>query len=183
MHHRWFSIIGTTLTMAIIWSGAMGRAQAPAIPTRVMVRVVSQDAKILSDHVGGARVIIRDARTGEILAQGIQKGGSGDTKRIMIEPRKRGASIYDTPGAAGFSTTLMLTRPTVVEVIAEGPLNYPQATQRASKTLLLVPGKDVLGDGIVLTLHGFIVTLETPASEANANVGQPLPIRATVRMM
>lgn len=183
MFNSRFGFIGAALVAVAIWGDAAVPAQTPAIPTRVMVRVVSQDAKILSDHVGGARVIIRDARTGKILAQGIQKGGSGDTNRIMIEPRKRGTPVYDTPGAAGFLATLMLTRPTVVEVVAEGPLGYPQAIQRASKTLLLVPGKDVLGDGIVLTLHGFIVTLETPSDEAEAHVGEPLLIRATVRMM
>ena len=41
----------------------------------------------------------------------------------------------------------MLERATVVEVTAEGPLGTPQSTQRASKTLLLVPGQDVLGGG------------------------------------
>jgi hypothetical protein len=37
--------------------------------------------------------------------------------------------------------------------------------QHASTTLLLVPGHDVAGDGVILTLHGFTVEMvEAPAS-------------------
>ena len=154
-----------------------------AVPTRVMVRAVSQDAKILQDPVGGARITIRDAETGEVLAEGLQEGSSGDTDLIMHAPRERGTSIYDTPNAAGFLATLHLDRPTRVEVEAEGPLAYPQAVQRATATTLLVPGRDVVGDGLVLTIHGFIVEVLSPADSAQTPVvGDTLDVRARVRM-
>ena len=154
-----------------------------AVPTRVMVRAVSQDAKILQDPVGGARITIRDMETGEVLAEGLQKGGSGETDLIMQAPHERGTSIYDTPGAAGFLATLHLDRPTRVEVEAEGPLAYPQAVQRATATTLLVPGQDVLGDGLVLTIHGFIVEVLAPADSAQTSTaGDSLDVRARVRM-
>jgi hypothetical protein len=75
-----------------------------------------------------------------------------------------------------------LERPTVVEVTAEGPLGSPQATERASKTLLLVPGEDVLGDGIILEIHGFIVKTLSPLMDAKVAVGSPFEVRATVTM-
>lgn len=75
----------------------------------------------------------------------------------------------------------MLEQPTVVEVTAEGPLDTPQSTQRVSKTLLLVPGQDVLGEGILLEIHGLTVTLLAPTPDAGLSVGSQLNVRATVK--
>lgn len=147
-----------------------------------MVHAVSRDAKLLGTHVGGARITIREAATDKVLAEGVQQGGSGDTKRIMVEPHRRGAVLYDTPDAAGFLATVTLERPTVVEISAEGPLGHAQATQRTSKTLLLVPGEDVLGDGVVLEIHGFILEFLQPAAEERVKAGDAIPVRATMTM-
>jgi hypothetical protein len=159
-----------------------GWAQNESVPTKVLVRAVSRDAKILHDGVGGALITIKDAATGRILAQGLQKGSSGDTAKIMRQPRARGAAVYDTPGAAGFLATVNLSRPTVVEIIAEGPLNAPQAKQRAAKTMLLVPGQDVLGEGVLLEIHGFIVTLLAPEPQTAWRAGEPLAVRVKAVM-
>lgn len=169
------------LTVGVV-ALALGDFAHAVIPTRVMVRAVSRDAKIIGTGVGGARVTIRDASTGEVLAEGLQQGATGDTAKIIIEPRKRHESVYDTAAAAGFEATLMLDRPTRVEVTAEGPLDYPQAMMKASKWLLLVPGQDVLGDGILLEIHGFIVTLISPTPDDTFKQGDELEVRATVRM-
>lgn len=148
--------------------------------TSITVRVIANDAKIIGSGVGGARVHIEDTETGEILAQGEQQGETGATRAIMVEPHVRGASILNTPGAAHFTATLRLERPTVVTVVAEGPLGYEHAMQRASTTLLLVPGEDVVGDGIVLSLHGFIVELLEPATTP---VGDRAAVRVRIRML
>lgn len=153
-----------------------------AVPTQVVVRAVSNDAKIIQDPVGGARITIRDADTGEVLTQGLQTGDSGSTDKIMRQAHKRGATIYDVPGAAKYDATLSLTQPTRVEITAEGPLEYPQARQTATKTVLLIPGEDVTGDGITLTLHGFIVEL-LKASETDGTTEEELSVRARVRML
>jgi len=155
---------------------------AGGTPTTVRVRAVSRDAKILSSAVGGARITIRDEATGAVLAEGFQEGDSGETDAIMVQPRRRHAHVYDTPGAGLFEATLELESPTVVEITAEGPLGYPQATRKVSKTLLLVPGEDVLGDGILLEIHGFIIELQAPLPAAQLVAGGHLEIRATVRM-
>lgn len=151
-------------------------------PTRVMVHVVARDAKLIGTHVGGVRISIRDAATGKVLAEGVQQGESGDTKRIMVEPHRRGAALYDTPGAAGFLATLTLEQSTVVEIAAEGPLGHPQAMERASKTLLLVPGEDVLGDGVVLEIHGFILEFLEPTEDAHVKAGEPIAVRAKMTL-
>ncbi|MEF8817907.1 MAG: hypothetical protein V5A20_13675 [Salinibacter sp.] len=153
-----------------------------AVPTQVTVRAVSNDAKLIQDPVGGAHITIEHVETGEVLAEGRQSGDSGSTEKIMRQPHERGASIYEAPGAAKYETTLDLAEPTRVRVTAEGPLDYPQAMQTASKTVLLVPGEDVAGDGITLTLHGFIVEVLRP-SASDVNPGGDVPVRARVQMM
>jgi hypothetical protein len=157
-------------------------AQTGGKETKIMIRAIARDAKVIGTHVGGARITVRDTATGEILAQGMQQGGTGDTDTIMKKPRTRGMALYNTPDASGFLAVLHLEKPTVVEISAEGPLGNAQATQRSSKTLLLVPGEDVLGDGILLEIHGFIITPLAPLPDAKVRGGSPFEVRATVTM-
>jgi hypothetical protein len=155
-------------------------AQSPGVETHVLVHVRAHDAKLIGDAVGGARVTITDAGTGEILATGVTAGGTGDTRLIIETPHERRADFMDTPGAAGFRAGFRLTRPTVVEISAVGPLSFPQAIVRASTTLLLDPGADIGGNGIVLDLRGLIVeVLEATPTSGDAGVA----VRARVRML
>jgi len=154
-----FVTLSSVLIGAVI---ACGTATAQQVV--VTVRVVSRDAKIIGSGVGGARVIIRNAVTGQVLASGSQEGGTGNTGRIVRDPHVRGELIYDGPDAARFTATIAIDTPTVVEVIGEGPLGIAHAMQRAMKSVLLVPGQDIMGDGIVLELHGFIVEVLQPTS-------------------
>jgi len=153
------------------------------IPTKVLVRALARDAKIIYDTVGGAHFTFKDAATGRLLAEGIQQGSSGDTDLIMVKPRQRGVKVFDTPGSAGFVATLLLNEPTMVEITAEGPLKYPDSMQRSTKTVLLLPGQDVLGEGIILEIHGFVVSLLNPGEEKKANSSEPLDVKANVTMM
>jgi hypothetical protein len=161
---------------------ALPAAAQEAVPTQITVRAVSNDAKLIQDPVGGAHITIEDIETGTVLAEGRQTGDSGSTDMIMRQPHERGGTIYDVPGAAKYETTLKLTEPTRVRVTAEGPLDYPQAMQTASKTVLLVPGEDITGDGLTLTLHGFIVEILSPPAQ-EVTPGDEVSIRARVRMM
>ncbi len=173
---------------SLLAGGALTTAGAAPLPaqeasTRVMVRAVAHDAKIIGSGVGGARITIRDAASGEVLARGVQEGGTGDTQRIVVAPRARDERVYDTEGAAGFLAELDLDRPTRVEITAEGPLGIPHATQRASRTLLLVPGEHVLGDGVVLELYGFTVELLEPGPHDELRPGDEVTVRARVTML
>ena len=149
--------------------------------TQVRIRVVAHDAKIIGSGVGGARVWVKNADTGEVLAQGVQSGGTGDTKAIVVDPVTREATIFDSPGAAELTVTLNLDEPTVLEFVGEGPLGFGYAMQRATKRMLVVPGQDLLGDGVVLDLHGFIVELLEPMS-VEQGVDE-IQLRVRVRMM
>lgn len=170
-------------TRLLLWFGVISclisTGWAEALPTKVRVRAVSRDAKIIGTGVGGALITIQDSETGEILARGMQLGGTGDTDRIMVAPRTRNATVYDTEKGAYFEAVLMLDHPTQVEVIAEGPMGFPQAVQRASKSLLLVPGKDIGGEGILLEIHGFIVRL---LSSPDLPAGRPAEVKARLNM-
>lgn len=166
---------------------AAGQDQAEAlegpVPTQVVVRVAAHDAKLIGSGVGGARVTIRDASTGEVLAEGVQEGGTGSTERIMETPRERGDTVYATPDAAAFTATLDLAAPTQVEITAEGPLGTPHAIQRATKSVLLLPGRDVVGEGVVLELHGFTVVVEAPPADAPLSDDDSMVVRAKVEML
>jgi hypothetical protein len=154
-----------------------------AIPTKVLVRVVSKDAKVIGTGVGGAAVRIVNLETGETLIAGKQEGGTGDTDRIMVQPRQRGKAVYGTPGAALFLAEIPLEKPTRVEIRVEAPLAFPQALQKGSKSLTLIPGRDIAGEGVVIELDGLIVNVLSPASGGVLKKGEEVRVRAEVKML
>ena len=156
---------------------------AEKILTKVIVRVVSKDAKVIGSGVGGAFVRIKNLETGEILAQGKQEGGTGDTERIMVQPRRRGEPLYGTPDAASYQAEIFLDKPTQVEIFTEAPLAYPHALQKGSKTLTLIPGKHILGEGVIIELNGLIVNILSPSPKESLKKGDNIMVRAEVRML
>jgi hypothetical protein len=176
-------LTGISGLTAILCLGAAASLPAQPVETRLLVRAVSADAKIIGTNVGGARITVRDVANGTVLSQGTQLGSTGSTERIMRAPRQRGARVFDTERAAGFVATLEIDEPTLVEVTAEGPLGTPQATQRSSTTLWLVPGEDVLGEGLVLVLHGFAIRLESPSVERSFVAGESIALRVHAEML
>jgi len=153
-------------------------AQEPT-ETQVLVRVLSHDAKLIGTNVGGARVTIRDALTGTVLTTGIHEGSTGDTDLLVRQPHARGSKTFDTPGAAGFLAVLDLSAPTQLQIDVEGPLAFPDQLQRASKTLYVFPGENVLGEGVVLVLNGFTIRV----ADSEQPEGGRLEVSAEVRML
>ena len=156
---------------------------AEKIGTKVIVRVVARDAQVIGSGVGGALIRIKNLETEEILAEGKQDGGTGSTERIMVQPRRRGETVYGTSGSAYFEAKILLDRPTRVEIDAEAPLGYPQAIQKGSKTLTLIPGKDVLGEEIIIELNWLIVSILSPSPKESLKKGDKIMVRAEVRML
>jgi hypothetical protein len=156
---------------------------AEKITTKLIVRVVARDAMVIGSGVGGALVRIKNLETGEILAEGKQEGGAGSTDRIMVQPHQHGETIYGTFGAAYFEAKISLDHPTQVEIYAEAPLAYPQAIQKGSKTLTLIPGKDVSGEGVIIELNGLIVNILSPSPEESLRKGEEVIVKAEVRML
>ena len=156
---------------------------AEKVSTKIIVRVVSKDAKVIGSGVGGALVRIKNLETGEILAQGKQDGGTGDTDRIMVQPHKRGEVLFGTPDAAFFQAEIPLDKPTQIEIYTEAPLAYPHNIQKGSKSLTLIPGKHILGEGIIIELNGLIVNILSPPSKESLKKGEKILVRAEVRML
>lgn len=156
---------------------------AEKIPTKVVVRVVSKDAKVVGSGVGGAFVRIKNLETGEVLAQGKQEGGTGETDRIMVQPRRRGEVLFGTPDAAFYQAEILLDEPTQVEISAEAPLAYPHASQKGSKTITLIPGKHILGEGLIIELNGLIVNVLSPSPKESLKRGEAVLVRAEIRML
>ena len=183
----WQRFEGVCLLMSVSIILATGAASAaevsPPIATPVVVRVVASHAMALGDNVGGATVTIRDVETGAVLASGRQTGPSGDAISIMQTPHLHIEPVYSVRESASFRTELQLTKPTLVEVVGEGPLKFPQAIRRASKTVLLYPGKAVTGDGIILELNGLLVNIEAPTADRPLGIGDEGTLRATVKML
>jgi len=171
---------------SVIWLALAGWAlSAPPqavgqVSTKVRIRVVARDSKVIGDGVGGARIQVKDVASGHVLAEGIQQGGTGSTSALVENPIHRGEPVYEAEGAAVFTADLKLAEPTVLEFVGEGPLDYDHAMQRATKTMLVVPGEDILGNGVVLELNGFIVEL---LESEQLNSPTELGVEARVRML
>jgi hypothetical protein len=175
-------ILSSLTLVCVVISFVHPSFSAEKIPTKIIVRVISKDSKVIGSGVGGALVRIKNLETGEILAQGKQEGGTGDTDRIMVQPRKRGEVLYGTPDAAFFQAEIPLDRPTQAEIYTEAPLSYPHNIQKGSKTLTLIPGKHILGEGVIIELNGLIVNIPSPPKGSLKRGGEIL-VRAEVRML
>ena len=135
----------------------LAAAPAHAAPTPVTVRVISQDAKFVGDHTGGAGVVLRDVETQAVLAEGRTQGGTGDTDLIMKSagrsPRRA------APGTAAFEAVLEIDHPTLVRLEVHGPLDRPGSAVRVTAERWFMPGEPVTaGDGWVVELPGLAVT-------------------------
>ena len=132
--------------------------------TQIMVRAKAVDAKYLGTGVGGVKVVVEDAETGEILDQGWINGGTGNTDALIKNPIKRGQLMADD-NTAGYLATVDISSPRLLRFKLIGPYGYRQSLQEASITSWAIPGKDILGDGITLDMPGFIVDAWTQILE------------------
>lgn len=157
-----------------------------ATETKVIVRVKAKDAKFIGSSLGGAYVIIRNKTNQQILAEGKTSGSTGNTRSIMIEPQKRGRSISDEQ-TAKFLASIDIDEPTFVRIEVKSPINNKQAQASVSTELWLIPGKDILGDGIILEVPGFIIDILKPRTHhyipLNSVKDKPFKIQANIVMM
>lgn len=149
--------------------------------TSVVVRAQSRDAKFIGTSMGGAQIIMTDAVTGNILAEGVTEGSTGDTGRLVKEPHERYGRL-STDGAAKFEATLSLEEPTFVTITARAPLAQKQSLVETSTQLWLIPGKDITGDGIILEIPGLAIDILQPQAHERTTDSDVL-IRANLVMM
>ena len=158
---------------------------ARAEPTEIVVRVMAKDGKFVGTSMGGAQIVLRDADSGETLAQGLTAGGTGSTPKIMTMPHTPRDVLSDSD-AAKYSVTLDLERPRRITVTATGPMNPKEAAMTVSSTQWVVPGKSLNGgDGWVIELRGFAVNLidALPAEVRIGGAPQKIALKAKVTLM
>lgn len=157
-----------------------------ATETQVIVRAKAKDAKFIGSSIGGAYVIIRNALTDAILAEGKTMGSTGNTNLIMTEAHERGKALTDD-NTAKFLARIELDEPTFVRIEVMAPLNKKQARVNASTELWLIPGKHILGDGVILEIPGFIIDILAPRTHRFINLSKlennTLKIEANMVMM
>lgn len=157
-----------------------------ATETKIVIRAKARDAKFIGSSLGGAYVIIRNKVNQQILAEGKTTGSTGNTDLIMKNPRMRSSSIADAQ-TAGFLAKIDIEEPTFVSIEVVSPFNHRQAQAKVSTELWLIPGRDILGDGIILEIPGFIIDILKPRTHQylslNAIKDKPFQIQANIVMM
>lgn len=159
-------------------------APAQSEETPITVRVISEGAKFIGTSMGGVQVTIEDARTGEILASGVTRGDTGDTRTIMQTPHGRGTPL-STEGAAKFDAMIDIDAPTRIRTTVHGPLVQEQAANTVSATRWVLPGVGIAGnDGWLFEMPGMVVdVLSPPAHVKLSGLPQTVEIAANVMMM
>ena len=137
---------------------ALAQLAGPALaePTAITIRAISHDGKFIGDSMGGVRVRLTEAASGRELAAGTTSGTTGDTRKLVVEPRQRQTPIH-TPDASAFRAVVDIDRPTLVRVEATGPLGKPDAQITVSAMRWLLPGQPLDGDGWTLEFPGLAV--------------------------
>ena len=156
-------------------------AISSAQEVEIMVRAQAGDAKFIGSSIGGAKILIKDALTNEILAEGITKGSTGNTEKIMKQAQIRGKRITDDQ-TAGFNAKVQIAEPRFVTIEAYAPWNKKQARVKSSTQLWLLPGKDITGEGIILKIPGFVVDIVTPQTHQSYSSSE-IKFQANIVMM
>lgn len=149
--------------------------------TTVVVRAKAKDAKFIGSSMGGAHVTIKEVSTGKLLAEGVTRGSTGDTGKLMQKPHRRYVDL-STEDAAKFVAELELSEPVFVEVAATAPLAQRQSQVTSSTQLWLIPGKDITGDGILLEIPGYAIDILQPQAHEGIS-SDTITITANAVMM
>lgn len=169
------------LIMALLFSSLVS-----ATETKVMIRAKARDAKFIGTSLGGAHIIVRNKLNQRILAEGNTTGSTGNTDLIMKSPKVRGNSIADEQ-TGGFMATIDIDEPTFVNIEVISPLNSRQAQAVVSTELWLIPGKNILGEGIILEIPGYIIDILKPRTHQyialNGIKDKPFLFQANIVMM
>lgn len=142
------------LVLAVaVWLGLT--APALAEPTTITVRALARDAKFIGTSMGGVEVTLTDG-AGRVLAKGKTQGGTGDTDRLVVNPRIRGAKLAGE-GDAAFTAVIDIDRPTLVHLRAEGPAHPAGSAVTVTSSAWVLPGKSSVGDGWFVEFPGLAI--------------------------
>ncbi|MFW6325093.1 MAG: hypothetical protein ACOC0U_08535 [Desulfovibrionales bacterium] len=176
-----YILLGGMLLMIFASESSLG-SQPEDMTVELTVQVIARGSKLIGTSMGGMRIVIQDAETGEVLEEGVTSGETGDTEQIMKTPRT-GADpvVYDD--AAAFKTKLELSGPRMVRITAYGPLNARLSAHSISAEQWLIPGKDLTGKAaLILEWPGLVVEILEPEDSLFLKKGESLEIEAGVVM-
>lgn len=148
--------------------------------TKVIIRTKAKDAKFIGTSMGGSMIMIKDAMTGEILAKGLTKGGTGNTQKIMRDTKERYTQIHE--GSAFFETTLRLQKPIFVDIEALGAANHESRVLTTTQ-VWLIPGKNMDGQGIILEIPGFVLDGLFPQAHQGFSIEKDKTIELKANMV
>lgn len=162
--------------------------------TRVLVRVQARGGKFIGPDGGYSLVTLREVVSGEILAQRIATGGSGNlsatfsrgaSREVIVTPGTDGDTVQwlSAPsGTAGLMATLDLHRPTLVEFSATTLSNGIPNGHGVREQMWLTPGVHLDQEpGVVLVIPGLSVQILTP--DVATPVAGSVNVTAWVAMM
>jgi len=174
-----------------------------ASSTSITVRVQAKGGKFLADDIGGSEVTIRDAQTGEWLGGGLALGtdsgnlsdlysSSSSLSAIVTPPASFGGTpavwwLSPDTGTSGLVAGLEISRPTLLEIAAFGPLGGLQSAHRVITTQWIVPGQSLdQGPGFVVEIPGLLVQVMEPATHLailSTSLPYTVPFEVNVTMM
>lgn len=176
---------------------------ATASSTSITVRVQAKGGKFLADDIGGSEVTIRDGLTGERLGGGLALGtDSGNLSNLYSSNASLSAIVTppDSPNGtptvwwlspdtatSGLVMDLDISRPTLLEITAFGPLGGLQSAHRVTTTQWIVPGQSLdQGPGFVVEIPGLLVQVMEPATHLaipSTSLPYTVPFQVNVTMM
>ncbi len=150
--------------------------------TTLTIRAKANDAKFIGTAMAGIQVSVSNAFTHELLVQGVITGGTGSTEILMENPVVRGQQL-SADGGAAFVAVLDIDAPTQLNIRLHGPLASGRTSVDASKSVWMLPGKDIAGDGIVFNLYGFVLVPLAPSANTKVEVGKEITLSTYVTML
>jgi hypothetical protein len=151
--------------------------------TTVEVRAIAAGGKFLGNDIGGAEITVHDAMTGERVASGRVRGGSGVTSEIMNQPRDWGVPV-PVDQSSVLSFTMDLVQPRLLDISAYGPLGSLQSARRATVQQWVAPGMELTGEqGVQVVIAGQLVEIVEPPTHTQLAAPGPVALRANVAMM
>lgn len=176
---------------------------ATASSTSITVRVQAKGGKFLADDIGGSEITLRDAQTGRWLGGGLALGtdsgnlstfysSNASLSAIVTPPAPPGGTptvqwLSPDTATSGLVANLEISRPTLLEITAFGPLGGLQSAQRVTTTQWILPGQSVdQGPGFVIEIPGLMVQVMEPATHLailSTSLPYTLPFEVNVTMM
>lgn len=164
-------------------------------------RVQAVGGKFLADDIGGARIVIHDADTGNVLGSGATQGDSGTlygpapstvpTTAQIAQASKNvvmaGNSVWwlvPDSGSSKLEVDLNLTQPKLVRLQVTGPLGGLQSAVTVRVPMWLSPNQAAPAlPGYVIPLPGLLVYPIVPQIHQPVKAPNKIVLEAKVTMM